>query len=121
MPGCVALVTDLIFATRIGGTAGQAGLECRIVRSVGDLEAAVRAHRPALVLLDLQADGIVGPDAVARTREADPDTRVVGFVSHVEKDLAAAAAAAGAEVLPRSRFVHQLPELLAAAAEGRTG
>jgi hypothetical protein len=39
--------------------------------------------------------------------------RTVGFGSHVDEDLLAAATAAGcAEVLPRSRFFARLPELL---------
>jgi hypothetical protein len=42
---------------------------------------------------------------------------VVAYVSHVNQDLADAARLAGAdEVLPRSRFVQVLPDLLSAAA-----
>jgi hypothetical protein len=46
-------------------------------------------------------------------RLASKDVRVVGFLSHVQRDLAAQAQAAGCdEVMPRSSFTQNLAAIL---------
>ncbi|MDQ3570764.1 MAG: hypothetical protein M3396_09140 [Actinomycetota bacterium] len=67
------------------------------------------AATPAdLVVLDLSRPGVL--EALTDLGGA----RTVGFASHVDHELLAAAAAAGCdEVLPRSRFFARLGELLA--------
>ena len=112
MSHCIALVTDLIFATRITGTAEKVGTGCQVVWSLETLQERLSAQPPLLVLIDLNADGGIGVEAVRVAKAAGPGT-VLAFVSHVERDLAAAARSAGAdEVLPRSAFVQRLPQLL---------
>jgi len=51
--------------------------------------------------------------AIERVRQASKDVRVVGFLSHVQTQLAAQAQAAGCnEVLPRSSFTQNLAAIL---------
>ena len=60
-----------------------------------------------LVVVDLSRPGVL--DALARV-----DARTIGFGSHVDHQLLAAARAAGCdEVLPRSKFFARIGELLA--------
>jgi CheY-like chemotaxis protein len=72
--------------------------------------AAGQAHR--LVLVDLNArQGAL--EAVERLRAAGNAQPIVGFLSHVQPELAEKALAAGCqEVLPRSKFTADLAEIL---------
>ena len=118
----IALVTDLIFSTRIAGTAQKLGVPCRVVRSSEALEEAIAAAGPdePLVLIDLNADGIDATEAIRDVKAQRPTLTVIGFLSHVQRELKRAAEDAGAdEVLPRSAFVERLPELLASGGSSR--
>jgi DNA-binding NarL/FixJ family response regulator len=54
--------------------------------------------------------------AIARVRAAQKDLKVIGFLSHVQLDLAAQAQAAGcSEVMPRSAFTQNLAAILSSA------
>lgn len=80
------------------------------------IEAAVRAANGQVT--DVEVANVVFADlrfvpAHDITRYAEAAT-VVAYGPHVEVDLLAAAAAAGAMVLPRSKFFARLPELLEA-------
>ena len=109
----VAVVPDLFFATRIAATAGQVGVALEMPEPEAAL-AAIRNAPPALVILDLHAPG--DPLALARALKGDPATRnlrLIGFYSHVDRELRRAAEQAGLdEVLPRSTFTRHLPALL---------
>ena len=114
----VVFIRDLIFETKIRSTAGTIGIPVRCVRTVTELKNAIRAT-PLAVIVDLNAspDSV---DVVLAAVQVPPDLpadqrpwRVTAFVSHVDQSLADAALAAGAdEVLPRSRFVQELPNIL---------
>ena len=110
----VAVVPDLFFAARIAGAADQAGVTLAMP-APGAARETIRAEPPQLVILDLHAPG--DPLGLARELRADPATRalpIVGFYSHVDQALRAAALAAGlTQVLPRSAFTRRLPALLA--------
>jgi len=68
-----------------------------------------------LVIVDLNARN-QPIEAIEKLRKARKDVRVVGFLSHVQKELAAQAQAAGCdEVLPRSSFTQNLADILSAA------
>ncbi len=111
MMSVIALVTDLIFATKIGGTARSLGVPLSIVRSLEALTAGAAGHQ--LALIDLNAEGVDTVAAVRACKAAEPAPFVIAYLSHVQTDLAAAAREAGADlVLPRSRFSAELPELL---------
>ncbi|MGE5127045.1 MAG: hypothetical protein ACM3PV_12200 [Betaproteobacteria bacterium] len=114
----IALVEDLLFASRVREAARSAGVDVRTVRGAQDVAAAVRDGTP-LVLVDADSDRLPWRDAIAAARPAPgrPAVPVVAFVSHVHADRARDAQAAGASrVLARSAFVRELPRLLAAAA-----
>lgn len=109
----VAVVPDLFFATRISATAEAVGVVLEMPAGSAALDV-IRKAPPALVVIDLHAPG--DPLALVRALRAAPDTRslrVIGFYSHVEHALRAAALEAGVdEALPRSAFTTRLPALL---------
>src|SRR5947209_2644363 len=110
------LSDDLIFTSRITGTARSLGLTVRQARSVDALEQMARELAPSCILVDLNLPGLDVPEMIRRLREAAPRMpRLVGYGSHVDAASLKAARAAGCDVvLPRSAFVEQLPEQLPA-------
>lgn len=110
----VALMDDLFFQMKVAETAKQLGLELRVAAN-GDALLGLMEPSPNLVIVDLNARS-QPLAAIARLRAAQKDLRVVGFLSHVQRDLAAQAQAAGcSEVMPRSAFTQNLAAILAAA------
>lgn len=111
----VALVGDLIFASRIRGAGSAAGVPTVTVSESGALLDRCREARPRVILLDLDARSADVP-ALIRRLKADPEIApvpVIGFVSHVNRAAIDAAREAGADrILARSAFVRQLPALL---------
>ncbi|MDX1673540.1 MAG: hypothetical protein R3314_01965 [Longimicrobiales bacterium] len=107
-PTIVALVMDLMFASRVRGAAPEAV----IARSPAALLEAV-GPGTRLVLVDLQARDAL--EALEGLRDRPSEVRVVAWGPHVMEEALAAAREAGAdEVLPRGAFVRQLPQLVAA-------
>ncbi len=110
----LAAVNDLMLASRIRA-ASPVTARLQFARTGDEVVERARALRPSLILLDLNGAGFDSVDTITRLK-SDPDLRdirIVGFVSHVQADLVAAARAAGIdEVLARSAFVARLPELL---------
>ncbi|MBA3273201.1 MAG: hypothetical protein H0T11_04925 [Chthoniobacterales bacterium] len=106
-PQIVVLVRDLMFSGRIGAEARAAGAPVRMIRDPLKL-----TDIPGrLLIVDLNLDGAL--EAARTWRDASPGRRVVAFVAHTDTELIAAARAAGIDqVIPRSRFVEVLPELL---------
>jgi CheY-like chemotaxis protein len=113
----IALVTDLLFSTKITGTAKALGGAVLVARSLDALAARLSEAAPApaspLVIVDLNITG-VDPLAAIRAAKTHPRSPVVvAYVSHVQADLAGAARDAGADqVMARSVFVSRLPDLL---------
>ncbi|HSB61818.1 MAG TPA: hypothetical protein VLI67_08870 [Vicinamibacteria bacterium] len=117
MPEVIAFVDDLMFLSRVREAARGAAVEVKPVRKTDDALAAARAGA-ALLVVDLDSLRLPWAQAVAALR-ADPAIAglpVVGFLSHVNADAAREARAAGVtQVLARSAFVRELPQILAAA------
>ena len=114
MATCLAIVTDMIFATRITGTAEKVGAKCKVVNDPNAFQDALASGKPRTVLVDMNCDGISPEEAVRTVKSQCPNARVVAFFSHVQTELREQAMAAGADdVWPRSAFVQRLPELLA--------
>jgi CheY-like chemotaxis protein len=115
MAGVIAAVDDVFFGAKIQETARHLNVPLSLVRSPEELAAQARSRRPALVIIDLNATGCRPLDAI-RTLKADPelrDTPTLGFFSHVQQDLKAAAAEAGCDrVIARSAFTAELPQIL---------
>jgi CheY-like chemotaxis protein len=117
----LAAVEDLLFKSKISETAGQLGVEARFPRSQEKLLDALRESPPDLLVLDLNC-GRFEPLKLLRTVKSDEDlgrVPTVGFLSHVQKDLAMAARASGCDhVVARSAFTRNLPQILAAEETG---
>lgn len=119
MPRVVAYMDDLFFQMKLAETAKHLGVEIKVASSAESLFQLLEPP-PELVIVDLNARS--SPlQAVERLRAAYPALRVIGFLSHVQTDLAEKAQSAGFDkIMPRSKFSMQLPDILAAAAAGRT-
>lgn len=107
----LAIVDDLFFRSKLEVASAQLGTPLTIAADAGPgLRPGAQWSR---VLIDLN---IARGDAVGMVRElraAHPSLPVIGYVSHVQHDLQRQALEAGCtQVLPRSAFVQQLPELL---------
>jgi PleD family two-component response regulator len=115
----LAAVEDLLFRSKISETASTLGIEAAFPRNPRKLLEAVHESPPDLLVLDLNSARFE-PLALLQTIKSDEATRdisTVGFLSHVQKDLAVAAREAGcARVIARSAFTKDLPRILA----GRT-
>lgn len=115
MAAIVAVVDDVFFVGKLQGTARQAGVALATTTAARlDLES-LRREPPTVVIVDLNAAS-ADPVELIRRLKAAPELAgvpVVGFFSHVQVELQRAAQAAGCDqVLPRSKFVALLPELL---------
>lgn len=111
----VALVADLLFASRIRGAAAAAGVEAIVVRTAEELIRESRARRPRWILVDLDARvaDAVGAIAAVRAEANRSGSRILAFGAHVDREALRSALAAGADrVLARSAFVRDLPGLL---------
>ena len=107
----VALVDDLFFQIKLAETAKQLGVEVKVAAN-GEALMDLMESAPKLVIVDLNARS-QPLQAIEKVRQSNKDIRVVGFLSHVQAQLAAQAQAAGCnEVLPRSSFTERLAAIL---------
>ena len=110
----VALMDDLFFQMKLAETAKQLGVEVKVATN-GEALLGLMGSAPKLVIVDLNARS-QPLQAIEKLRQARKDIRVVGFLSHVQRELAAQAQAAGCdEVLPRSAFTQNLAAILSVA------
>lgn len=106
------MVSDLIFATRIRHAAAAEATEVRFVSSASDLSA-TESRQYDLTVVDLNFEGADPIAWIRELRARGTAGQIVAYVSHVQTDLASSAVTAGADrVLPRSRFVAELADLL---------
>ncbi|HEY7575167.1 MAG TPA: response regulator, partial [Thermoanaerobaculia bacterium] len=101
----VACVEDLFFRSKIEATARHLNVPVKFT-DVAGLSGALEDGHAAALLLELSANGKM-LDAVRKLREASPtrDLPIVGFLSHVDRQLARDAESAGVtRVMPRSQF-----------------
>ncbi|MCI0457646.1 MAG: response regulator [Gemmataceae bacterium] len=109
------LSDELMFTSRITATAAQLGLMMQAAKSQDALERLAARQFPRCVILDLSNPGLRVADLVRRLRESDPPPFVVAYGSHVDTATLRAAREAGCDlVLPRSKFVEDLPHALPA-------
>jgi len=111
----VALIEDIFFQAKLRETARQLGVELRTCADVHAFEAEIAKGMPKLIVIDLNARG--NPFGAIEIAKSDaPDLPVIGFLSHVQTELAEKARAAGCtEVMPRSKFTRDLATILARA------
>ena len=113
----LCLVDDLIFSVKISTAAKALQAPVFFERSPDMALARIREKQPSLVVFDLNSSKLRPLDIIAQMK-ADPalkTIRTLGYVSHVQTDLIAAARAAGVdEVLARSAFSDRLGQILSA-------
>ena len=110
------LSDDLIFTSRITGTARALGLMVQPARSAQALEALARRQTPRCVLIDLGNPGLAIADLIRHLQECCvPMPTVVAYGSHVDTATLKQAREAGCDIVwPRSKFVEELPQALPA-------
>ncbi len=114
MPVLVA-VRDLLFRSRILAAAERLGVDVRPLPRGTPLSEGARALGQGTVLADLSEPGAI--DEIRAAKAAAGGVRIVGFLGHLEAELARAAADAGADdVLSRGELSRRLDDVLRAAA-----
>lgn len=109
----IACVEDLFFRSKIEATTRHLNVPVRFV-AAKELVKACADKNAAAVLIELSSNG----DSLVAVRELRKGAvaagmPVIGFLSHVDKELARQAEAAGvSQVMPRSQFSETLPDLL---------
>lgn len=107
----IACVEDLFFRSKIEATARHLNVPVRFV-GAKELAKACADAGAAAVLLEL-SNGALPAVQELRKGRATAGLPVIGFLSHVDKELAKTAEAAGVtRIMPRSQFSEGLPDLL---------
>jgi hypothetical protein len=108
------LCRDLIFTTKVQGTAQALGYRIEVISDVMRAQAAIETLLPRVVFIDLTAGELSSPAAMnGYLKLAGSDVWLVAFGPHVEEQALAQAKAAGCQVvLPRSKFAGNLPKLI---------
>jgi DNA-binding NarL/FixJ family response regulator len=112
MAEVLGLVDDLFFQMKLAETAKQLGVEFRACSTPDVLTSEIAKNSPRLVVVDLNARS--NPiEAIERVASSSPHVPLIGFLSHVQVDLAERARAAGcADVMPRSKLTRDLATIL---------
>jgi DNA-binding NarL/FixJ family response regulator len=114
MPRVVAYMDDLFFQMKLAETAKHLHVEVKVA-ATPDALLQLMDPLPKFVIVDLNARN-TPLEAIEKLRAQQPTLPVIGFLSHVQTDLAAKAKAAGfQQVMPRSQFTANLPQILATA------
>jgi len=113
-PAGLLLSRDLIFTSKITGTARELGFRVMVAGNTSLAQAMIEQWRPKVVFVDLAAGELVStPALLAYRSSAGAETPFIAFGSHVDKNALAEAKAAGCDpVLARSQFTAELPELI---------
>jgi hypothetical protein len=114
------LSRDLIFISKVQGTAADLGHQVLVSGTSALAEMHLAATAPRVVFVDLSAGDLVVPSAIERYRkQAVHGTWFVAFGPHVEGELLVAAKNAGCQVvLTRSRFSGELSDIIRRYLEG---
>lgn len=111
----VAVLDDMFFASKIREAAKTAGVDVEFLKSEYALHGFNPPSPPSLVIVDLANKNIAPFDIIRLIKSSDKfgKARVIGYLPHVAKELAARALEAGYDnVLPRSRLSRELVEIL---------
>jgi DNA-binding NarL/FixJ family response regulator len=118
-PAGLLLSRDLIFTTKVTGTARELGHRIMVAGNTALAQAMIEQWKPRVVFVDLSAGELVSiPALVAYRSLAGEGTRFIAFGSHVDTAALADARSAGCDpVLARSQFTAELPALIRRAFE----
>jgi DNA-binding response OmpR family regulator len=112
-------VRDLLLRSRISEVAQRIGVPVVLARRGFSLSESARTLGRGTALVDLSEPGILGE---LQQVKAQGGVRVIGFLGHLQTELAAAALEAGAdEVLSRGQLVGRLEDVLRAGAAADAG
>ncbi len=111
----IALVSDLMFSSKITATANSIGTSVAVVRTMEQLKNELTSHPATTVMIDLEATAVDPIQAITHCVTTQPKPRIIAFGPHVNVDLLTRASDAGADdVMPRGAFTTNLPQLLSA-------
>lgn len=114
MGSILILADDIFFLAKIRETVQRADVALRITSSADAFREEVGRSVPSLAIIDLNLRA-APLEAIRNLRAAHSAVRIIGYVSHVQVELAAEARSAGCnEVMPRSKFTQELANLLRA-------
>ncbi len=114
-PGRIILVaTDLIRESRIAESARALGYQVQTAGTIAALGDALASARPDLLILDLQAEGASWQEAVELARRVGGSALpILAYGQHTEPKVLRAARLAGCNlVVPRSKLVDELPQVI---------
>lgn len=118
MAGTVlVLVRDLLFSSRIGETARRLGYPFRAARTLDDFRAGL-ADGPALVMIDLTADGFDFEAALDAVDAAGRRAPVLAWTTHALWKASKPFHERCGRVVTREQLTEELPELLRGYVEG---
>jgi CheY-like chemotaxis protein len=118
----LVIISDLIFRSKIDEAARHAGVPLRVAKSPEQLDRHIGNIMPAVVLMDLEMEGLDMAAMLSRLRANAEAAKVpvIGFAGHTNVEVIHAARAHGVQVMARSAFVAQLPGMMERiAAHGR--
>ncbi|MBJ7342986.1 MAG: hypothetical protein JHC46_05300 [Solirubrobacteraceae bacterium] len=113
MARVIAAVPDLLFGSKLQSALTAGGFDCQLIASAAAARAAAAGGADLLVvdLTDADFGGVELVEAMGQAGEL-ASLRTLGFYSHVEPQVKAAATAAGFDlVVPRSRINREGAEL----------
>jgi CheY-like chemotaxis protein len=113
-PVGLLLCDDMIFTSRIVGTARDLVFLVKTAHSAEALLTLARQQAPRCVIVDLANPGLDIAELICHLREScSPPPFVAAYGSHVDTATLRAAREAGCNVVwPRSKFVEELPRAL---------
>jgi DNA-binding NtrC family response regulator len=115
MGSVLVLADDIFFLAKIRETAERTGVPVRTVSSSEAFREEIARSAPTLAIVDLNLRA-APLEAIRELRVAYPKLPIIGYLSHVQTELAAEARSAGCgEVMARSKFTQELAVLLARA------
>jgi CheY-like chemotaxis protein len=108
------LSDDMMFTSRITGTARDLGLSVKPARSLEALSTMIQQPLPSCIIVDLAHPELRIAEFIEGLRSSCAAMpRVVAYGSHVDTATLREARDAGCDVvLPRSKFVEELPRAL---------
>lgn len=117
MTSILAVVSDLMFASRISATARAADIACRCCTGESALRDAINALENtetfSHLLIDMSLPIEAASSLIMKAASRDPKPRIIAFHSHVRADLHQAAKVAGAdEIIPNSRLAERLNQIV---------
>jgi CheY-like chemotaxis protein len=120
----LCVIDDLIFSVKISTTAKAVGAPVCFERNADMVLSRVRDKQPALVVFDLNSKKLRPLELIAAMKKDAVlrDVPTLGYVSHVDTGVIAAARTAGIDqVLARSAFSDRLAEILTMPSTTRPG